>query len=317
MVIPPPAENYQPLEKRPAANINIAKGTEVVGKPWTIMKDNGAGIQTLNSLKEHGRSLSIFGLEGEKLQAAPASAAPSISIPGTAYGGTTTNGTFAGTLANSAIGTGPPTTPGSVGSADRSALQTAGSDAPALTSRHSVVPGSAHTNNDTQVKRRVSMTHGSVSDYLMDSEDRLNSSNGGHAQVYDSSSIAEMSSITKIPIRSREPPKILGRVLTDEEKADRKGYRERLLLEMENFKEQVSLNRALDKEGRMKIKMLQPEKLDELYKKVDVEKEEDFQRRDIYKTKLLKQIEAANLRKAAMEAARAGKIFKEYLYFNS
>ncbi|KAJ1543642.1 hypothetical protein HK096_008315, partial [Nowakowskiella sp. JEL0078] len=101
------------------------------------------------------------------------------------------------------------------------------------------------------------------------------------------------------------------KVLNAEEISARNLVRDKMQMEHDLFHGIVKKVRSQDRDYRVSCKAIFGEHLDEKFKEVEKIREEDMLRRELYRQKILKDIEEATLKKLAAEAVRAVELAAE------
>jgi hypothetical protein len=309
VVMVPPSAEPMTSKMKMRSNLNIAKGYEVVYKPWTILKDTGAGGRTLNSFNGNERNLSVFGPDGERLTLE--TPVPPPSVPQT--------------QASAAIATQPvpgtqitPPASATVGGADKRMSKANVSETPSslklsitghdVSHRPSImdINGGSGVRNlsivNSETVHRASVVGntllGNIAEYSNASEERI-----AFDYVNEFNMARNIATATTYVI-----PKVRAKVLTSDERLDRVQVREQQIADFEKEYELLKQQRQQGREQRTHMKQLQSEKLDEVAKYVEKEKEEDMARREAYRQRVIKEMEEAAARKLALEAQRAAEL---------
>ncbi|KAJ3402871.1 hypothetical protein HDV05_008193, partial [Chytridiales sp. JEL 0842] len=306
--IPPAAECNVAGAKRAKSAGGIPKGTELVYKPWTIVKDTGAGGRQLSTFGGMERYMTILGPDGERVMMESAGG------PGTA-----SMLSLTGSTAGAVEGP-PPMSAGSLSvSVDLGKRVSKSGAASEYTSgnyfntghKQSIAVGMetpTHTrpslyelvkrSTTAELKERPSVSSalnplGNIAEYTNLSEDRID----------------YIPALPQTPLTTLYViPKIRAKVLTAEERTAKAQMRDEKIVEFEKEYELLKQRRAEDKALRMRTKQLQAEKLEELYRDVEKEREEDTQRRDSYRQRVIREMEEAAARRMALEAQRAAEL---------
>ncbi|KAJ3113426.1 hypothetical protein HDU96_003399 [Phlyctochytrium bullatum] len=286
------------------------RNTDLVYKAWTIVKDAGANGRQFSSFRD--RNVYVLGMDGQRMIPEPILAAqdPSSSILPNASGLRSLTNIRASVEGRPSISTTPPPSipvqPGTAESTDKG--NRPGSSGNSLEGRP--LP---HALNVSELSnfRRPSTTgldgaRATVCASTLGSEERL---------PFDTNTISTIAEVPKVPGSSQGKdappvptaiPTVRPRVLTPAERQERDRQREQSWQAFERFFDQTKMLRQNDREWRQKARVIFAEKLEELGREVEREKDEDQQRRDQYRQRVIREIEDAARR--ALEAMKAAEM---------
>ncbi|KAJ3104288.1 hypothetical protein HDU97_009364 [Phlyctochytrium planicorne] len=313
-----------------AGATSFIKNTDLVYKAWTIVKEGGVNGRSFNSFRDRG--VSVLGVDGQRMIPEPLPATDGAGAPSSAGLRSLSNIRASIVEGRASVSTPPPQqnqanadtqsnsgrTTADVEKSNRpgSGLSVAGEGG--FRSNAPPALNVADLSNSRRFSGSMAFSDTGkpipVAASTLGSEEKLLFEMGmaGSAVTPLPGGDGALASTTKagfpkdlIPIPTAVP-NIHPRVLTPSEKQDREKQREEAWVSFERFFDQAKQQRQSDKEWRQRARVIFAEKLDEMVKEVDKEREEDLGRREQYRQRVIKEIEDAA--RKALEALRAAEM---------
>ncbi|KAI8853937.1 hypothetical protein BC829DRAFT_439713 [Chytridium lagenaria] len=295
--------------------INYVRNTDLVYKAWTIVKDGGGNGTRFGTFRDRG--VSVLGMDGQRMspEMVPAPVDPNAAIMATLRSLSNIRASVEG---RPSVSTPPPLSSQQPEFFSGSGRTTAEIDRPNRPGSGLSGPTPILNVSDITSSRRFSSTIGvyesgnrpPIPSSNLGSEDRLVFESGMINPVTgmpnDAPSKAAPGSAKDAPTGPTAIPTIRPRVLSPQEKLERDQQREEAWQSFDQFFDQAKQQRQSDREWRQRARVIFAEKLEEMGKGVEKEREEDGHRRDGYRHRVIREIEEAA--RKALEALKAAEM---------
>ncbi|KAJ3217012.1 hypothetical protein HDU67_008657 [Dinochytrium kinnereticum] len=318
-----------PITAGGGMNQNYVRNSDLVYKAWTIVKESGVNGRQFTTVRDRG--VNVLGIDGQQMTPEPILASPDVAAAASIAMSNlrSLSNIRASVEGRPSVSTPPPLQSQQQDVSANSGRTTAEIDRPNR-------PGSGFISGDGIAKAvpPLALNVSDLANYrrfsggtvgfegrqtvcapssTLGSEERLLFESGmGNSvtgiSIGDSSLAPVAKTLGKEVLTPglTAVPNLRPRVLSAEEKQERERQREEAWQTFERFFDQAKMQRQSDREWRQRARVIFSEKIDEMIREVEKEREEDLQRREGYRQRVIREIEEAA--RKALEALKAAEM---------